>query len=369
MIIYIITALSLLVFAVLSDIKYFRDKKIFQTVFLFFGCIELFVISGFRLNTGMDYPAYTRTFTGLVGKSLTDLSKERMEKGYIFLNRYIQLFTNNFRVLFVVTSLIVIALVGIILYKYCKNPSLGLLIFYLTGFYFNSMNFIRAMLAAVVILFAYKYIRDKRFLRFAAIVFLASAFHLSALLVIPFFFILNIKFNRVTVVVFASIGSIIFLFSTDIMLFFTTYIYTSYSPETSLQMFGGIYSAYSFFILGILVCALLLRKDIEQSSGWGTILISATFFDFYFGLIGSKHAILSRFALYFGPMMALILVPFIIRLTINKIINKSDIKLIHQMRTYFCLIVTSASSIAFFVYALYRNYNHVVPHDWIWNLK
>jgi hypothetical protein len=74
----------------------------------------------------------------------------------------------------------------------------------------------------------------------------------------------------------------------------------------------GIPSLYSLFILVILICAMLLRRNIKRRTKWGNILISATFFDFYFGFIGYKHSILSRFALYFGPMMALLLVPFII---------------------------------------------------------
>jgi len=369
MLIYIIVAVSLLIFAILSEIKYFRHKKIFQALFLICGCTELFIVSGFRLNTGMDYPAYVRFFNGLIGKSVAELAKQRMEKGYVLLNRYIQLFTNDFRALFIIVALIVSVILGVILYKYCKNPSLGLLTFYLLGFYFNSMNFVRAMLAALIILFAYKYIKDKQFLRFTAIILLASTFHLSALLMIPFYFILNIKFNYITLGIFSFFGGLIFLFSTDILELVTKYVYTIYSPETSFQIFKGIPIAYSLFIFIILLCSVLLKKDIEQKSGWGTILIWTIFFDFYFGFIGFKHSILSRFALYFGPIMALILVPFIIRLTLSKIKNKSDEKIIYKIRTYFCLIAVSLSSAAFFAYSMYGNYNNVIPHEWIWNLK
>ena len=136
-----------------------------------------------------------------------------------------------------------------------------------------------------------------------------------------------------------------------------------------MQMSVGIPSAYSLFILVILICAMMLRRSIKRRSKWGNILISATFFDFYFGFIGFKHSILSRFALYFGPMMALILIPMIIRLSIEKIADKSETTLKYKIRNYVCLIGTSVSSAAFFVYALINNYNNVVPHDWIWNLK
>jgi len=369
MLIYIIVALSLLLFAVLSEIKYFRDKKIFKNIFLICGAAELFIVSGFRVNTGMDYPMYTIIFNRTVSNSLVLLAQERFEKGYVLLSRYIQIFTGNFRALFIVTSFIVVLLAAVIVWKYCKNPSLGLLSFYLLGFYFNSMNFIRTMLAASVILFAYKYIRDRQFLKFFALVLLASTFHFSALLMLPFYFILNIKINYKSLSLLGAIGGAVFLLSNDIMLFVTTYLYTMYSPETSRQMFSGIPSAYSLFILIILICAVLLRRDIKKHSQWGNVLISAAFFDFYFGFIGYKHSILSRFALYFGPIMSLLLVPLVIRLAISKIKNKTDTETKYKIRTYFCLIGTSAASVSFFIYALLNNYNQVVPHNWIWSLK
>ena len=369
MVIYIIIALSLLLFAVLSDINYFREKKVFQIIFLICGCIQLFFVSGFRVNTGHDYPAYTNNFISFMSETLSELSVERMEKGYVILNRYIQLFTNDFRILFIVVSLIVAVLTGIVLYKYCRNPSLGLLMFYLWGFYFNSMNFMRAMIAALIILFAYKYIRDKQFWRFFVIVLLASAFHFSALLMIPFFFILHIKINYKTLSLFGVIGGVIFILSNDIISFFSTYIYTSYNPETEYQVISGIPIAYSIFGLTILVCAVLLKRDIKRRSGWGTILISAAFFDLYCGFVGFKHAVVSRFGLYFGPMVILVLLPFIIRLTVSKIVNKTDTETLYIVRNYVCLIGTSLASIAFFAYALFDNYNNVIPHQWIWNLK
>jgi len=367
--VYLIAAAALLTFAVLSEITFFRGKKLFQHIFLACGSALLFFVSAFRLNTGHDYPNYTRSFMKFMGMPLAELAKERMEKGYVLINRYINIFTNDFQALFVVTTLIIIALSAVILAKYCKNPSMGLLSFYLLGFYFNSMNFLRTTIAASIILFAYKYIRDRQFLRFLVVVVLASAFHLSALLMIPLYFIMNIKINYKSLTIFCAVGGAIFLLSKDIMMYITTYVYTSYSPETSLNMFLGIPVAYSLFIALILVCAMLLRKDIKKHSDFGNILISATFFDFYFGFIGFKHAILSRFASYFGPAMALLLVPLIIRITIDKIIYKTDYTPAGRIRTYFCLLGTAAASFGFFAYALLNNYNRVVPHDWIWNLQ
>ena len=369
MAVYIITAIDLLLFALVSEIKAIKNNGIFKTILLGLGCFQLFFITGFRLNTGYDYPAYARMFINSIKKPLSELAVDVHEKGYLLLSRYIQLFTKDFQVIFLVTAFFTFILIGIILYKYSPNPSLGLLFFYLFAYVFAAMCFVRNMFAAVICLFIYKYIREKSFLRYLTIVLLASTFHFSALFMIPFYFILKIKFNYITLAVYTVIGGILFAFSNPIMLTITKYIYTAYNPENSPHMFNGIPLLYMLLILtGVFIPALLMRKEIEKESPWKTTLISASFFGLYFTIIATKHSILGRFGEYFGPIVVLLLLPEIFTLLIRKIKNKEDPAVILKVRNYACLSMICISVITFFTFALFSNYNGVVPHQWIWNL-
>jgi hypothetical protein len=369
MTIYIIIALCLLSFALLSEFGYFKNSKTAKAAFLSVGSAILFFVSAFRFDVGADYRPYTNAFNNLVILPTIELANQRMEKGYIFVNRYIQLFINDFQMLFVVISLIVILLVYAMLLRYCKNPSLGLLCFYLLGFYFNSMNFMRNVIAALIVVFAYKYIKEKSFMKFIVVVLLASTFHISALAFIPFYFIFKFKFNYITLVIYSIIWGILYIFSKPTMEYVTKYVYTSYSPLTSINMFSGIPIMYSMFVFVILVCAIMLKNDIEKNSEWGSMLICATYMHFYFLFIGAKHSILSRFDLYFGPIMAMILIPDIIRISYINIKTKPNQKIIYKIRDYVCLIGTCVGCVGFFSYALYKNYNLVIPHEWIWNVR
>ena len=363
MTIYIIIALCLLSFALLSEYGYFKNSRTAKAAFLSAGSLILFFVSAFRYDVGDDFRPYTNNFIRLARMTNAELATERMEKGYIFLNRYIQLFVNDFQMLFIMISLIVILLVFAILLKFCKNPSMGLLIFYLYGLYFNSMNFMRNVIAGLIIVFAYQYIKEKNLMKFAVIVLLASTFHISALVFLPFYFIFRLKFNYITVIIYSIFCGALFIFSQPIMEFVTTYVYTSYGPLTSREMFNGIPVIYSLCSLTFLVCGMLLRKDLEKDSDMTSLMLSAAYMKFCFGFLGSKHAILSRFSLYFGPVMSLILIPDIIRVSYSNIKNKSN-----KGRSWFCLIGTCGSLIVFFVYALATNYNKIMPHEWIWNV-
>ena len=355
-------------FALLSEFGYFKNSRTAKTVFLSAGSLILFLVSAFRYDVGDDFRPYTNNFIRFAKMTTVELATERMEKGYILLNRYVQLFVNDFQMLFIFIAVIVILLVYAILLKFCKNPSMGLLMFYLYGLFFNSMNFMRNVIAGLIIVFAYQYIKEKNFMRFIVVVLLASTFHISALIFIPFYYIFRLKFNYITVIIYSAVFGSIFIFSRPVMEWITTYVYTAYSPQTSREMFNGIPVLYSMCSLTLLVCGILLRKDLEKDSDFTSVLLSASYMKFYFGFLGSKHAILSRFSLYFGPVMSLILIPNIIRVSYSNIKNKSDKSLIYKIRSYFCLIGTCASIIVFFIYALYTNYNKIMPHEWIWNV-
>jgi len=369
MTIYIISALCLLSFALLSEFGYFKTSKTAKAAFLSAGSLILFFISAFRFDTGYDYRPYTNFFTRTISNTTAQLATLRFEKGYVFLNRYIQLFVNDFQVLFIIISLIVIILVYAILLKYCKNPSLGLLGFYLLGYYFVSMDLMRNLVAGLIVMYSYKYIKEKDFMRFIVIVLLASTFHLSALVFIPFYFILRLKFNYITFIVHTVVWGTLLVFSRPIMDFVTTYIYSSYDVETSVTINTSVPLIDSIFPLIIFISIMLLGKELEKDSDWTSMLLGAAYMETYFGLLGLKHMILNRFALYFGPIVTLILVPNVIRISYNIIKNKSYENTVSKIRIYFCLLGTCVGGVGYFLYALYNNYNGVIPHEWIWNVR
>jgi len=407
MAIYIVLAVPLVLCAAfeifyklkLSD---FRSARIIAEILLIAEVIAMTFISGFRLSTGYDYHAYARIFIGTFFKSIENITT-RHEKGYTLINLFAGYLSIRLEILFVLVALIISVLLYTALKKMSPYPMLGLLLFYLFGYYFNSMNFMRNMISAMIILLAYTYLRDTRktkpesgqnlsreltrsFIRYAVLVIAASTFHRSAILMLPVWLILNIKFNIITLPAYAVISGVIIYFATPLMQFITTYFYTDYDPLTSRQMMGSIPSIYSLCLGLVFIIAFLWRKKFYGTK-WGTILVSASYFAFFFGYLGSRHSVLGRFSLYFGPVTVIILIPELINqliLIINspkankkpeanselsgKIIASFNKKInFKKISAILSFVGLGAAAVTFFVYAITHNYNGVVPHDWIWN--
>jgi hypothetical protein len=349
--------------AALTELRCFKKSKAAGVAFLAVGSLALFFMSAFRLNTGYDYPEYARFFMNTIPLGAEELTHLRFEKGYVLLNRLIQIFTYDFRALFIVTSLIVTAIVAVALLKNCANPSCGLLAFYLLGYWFNSLNFMRSMLAAVIILYAFKFIRSADFLSFAVAVLFASTFHISALLMLPFFFILRIKFNVITLTLYCAVGGTFLHFSVPVMAFITKYIYPIYNPAVSDNMTVGVPMIYALCLGLLFIFAFVNNKyaahvAANSSIIWHNILVNTAFFSFYFEFVGAKHSVLGRFTMFFGPAVAVYLIPEILESAVRK----------KNLASCLSIAGIAAAAFVYFVYAVTHNYNGVIPLSWIWEL-
>ena len=110
-----------------------------------------------------------------------------------------------------------------------EKPWLSVFCFMTFGLFFNSMNFMRQMIAACILLLAMRFIRKKQLLPYLIVVVFASTFHISALLMIPFYFILRLKLTGRLLIVYSFVTVLLFAFSKTILDCFNNYIYKDYT--------------------------------------------------------------------------------------------------------------------------------------------
>lgn len=106
----------------------------------------------------------------------------------IFLNRI----NSDPQTLIVVTSVIIISAYIYTIQKYSADVPLSLLLFLCTSF-FGLINGIRQVLAASVLILALPWLRDRKFIPYAILAWLASALHGSAIVMIPLYFVITGK--------------------------------------------------------------------------------------------------------------------------------------------------------------------------------
>lgn len=191
---------------------YYKDNKqaSYKPFLFFFISLAVFVGLGDMLG-GYDRYIYGELFDNLadqlkIGTPITSSSiyqAYNTEFGYIGLNWAIAHITSN-RYIFI--FLYTICMYAIILHsfrKYAKNYPLASILFMALVFYF-SITYLRQMFAAAIIGLSIRYIIERKFLKYCAIIIAAFSFHNSAIIFFPMYFIANRKYSKVHILLLMS---------------------------------------------------------------------------------------------------------------------------------------------------------------------
>ena len=92
--------------------------------------------------------------------------------------------------------------------KYAKNYFLASALFLALVFYF-SFTYLRQMFAAAVIGLSIRYIIERKFLKYCAIILVAFSFHNSAIIFFPMYFIANRKYSKAHILLLMSVCFVI----------------------------------------------------------------------------------------------------------------------------------------------------------------
>ena len=175
MIVYI----SMLIFSLvmLFIAEKFKEKKVIRIMAFILAGLSFFIVSAIRYGIGTDYiNRYAKDYIKLgSGKNVVNL-----EPGYKLLVSFCLLFTKDYTILFVITSAIIVFLT---FYRICKEspyPVLSVLIYFLMGYFFHSLNIMREYLAISILLFAYPFLVNKKYIRFIICAIIAILFHYTS---------------------------------------------------------------------------------------------------------------------------------------------------------------------------------------------
>lgn len=171
-----------------------RPNKLFSFVAL----ASLVLVSGLRLNIG-DTFVYRASYT-LLGTNL-DKALSSTDFGFnvfiVFLNKI----SSDPQLLIFVTALITNALIVWVIYKYADPFELGTFLYITTGCYLVTMNGLRQFLVSAVIFSAIKWLIDGNWKAYFTLILFVSTLHLSALIMIPVYFIVRQKaWSKATVI-------------------------------------------------------------------------------------------------------------------------------------------------------------------------
>lgn len=272
-----------------------RDAALLMVSFAVLG-----TLSAFRYDIGIDYsyiyaPAYERVLADPVGFGFSDT---RFEPGFALLEKAIALLFENYQMLFIVTGYLTIGLFMLCYRRQSPHAVVSILLFLMLSEYYCSMNFIRQTLAGVIALLGLPFLKQRRFLPFLSTVLLAAAFHKSALILIPVFFLCMVPFNQYVLAGYCIVTALVYFNTESIMAFVTRFWYQGYSAR-SIHFQVGFEWPFTIAMLVEFLIVLLGAKRIRTGDPGNNVYLHYAFLAFFFTLMGTRHSILDRLSLYF----------------------------------------------------------------------
>lgn len=340
----------ILLFALISDIS--KNKKFF----LLMSYILLVFISSFRGNTvGGDLGNYLPLYREVSNMSFSDmLSPTKYGYPFIFLNKIISFISTNEQFFIIITSIINISFVFLFIRKYSKVFWLSVLLYITFAYYTNSFNSIRSSMALGCILFSYKFILARKYIKFLLMVVLATSIHLSAVVLVFLYPFSKIKPNLLFIV--SSVLCCFFI--SEIMGPIILYVSSLYNPQYAMYESESSGKTLLMLLFAITLFAWFFNRKQKDNSilFFTSVMLYATClqcFAPYFGLM-------TRCSLFFHISL-IVLIPNVLYVTkLKRFRELTYLSVIILSLLYFKVTVMTLNDAG-------TNSQATLPYEFCWN--
>lgn len=326
--------------------SHIKHKKL---LFCIYSFIQLSLISGLRYEVGTDFLSYSRHYKKIVEHGMFYFE---FEPGFNMLNLFSHQLKFGFQGVVLLSAIITIGCIMYVIYMYSGNPLLSVLLYCMLGFYYTSMNQIRTQLAVAIALVSIRYIKRRNMRKYCLTIVTASFFHVTALIMLPVYFMIYWPFNvkKCLIAVFGISSA--FCLVRPIMRF-AVKIYPRYSSYINSAFDYG-YGIQSLFLIIILCLIIILHKKyLLNRDKYNIIYINYAVYGFIVSLFQLQFILMDRFVPYFMLPCA--------------VLGWSEIQTCYKMgiSRRGINILLFAFGFLYCSFIIYRNWNGVVPYQFL----
>lgn len=277
----------------------FSEKK----YYIVFPIIIMFFICGLREPIFTDDLQYARIFYSLKG-DFFNVFKNQNEKGFLFLNYVISIFTDEYKI----AQIVFIGISFIFLYKgivrlqeITQASFIVMFYFFVLLFRFSGAGLIRIQMAVSIFIYAVSYI-NRNIKRFILLIAIASFFHRSSLaaliLLLPICFEKFLRKRKYTTLILMAITILIFLLLDPFISSLASFLGGKYSNYVNVTNFS--LSILSFFYLFCFMYVIYIKRFIDQKNrGFYRLNIYMFFVAIVFDLFFTGKTAFGRINFYF----------------------------------------------------------------------
>lgn len=158
----------------------------FAVVLIF---LALGLVAGLRYRVGTDYVQYAVNYNRIYSSATFSEIIKQQEPGIYILAKIGKLFYADYASFMMVAALLTAGFSVFTIGKYSPSIYLSILLYMLMGCWHVSFNAIRQCAGAAIVFAGHRFILERKFWKYAIVIFIGGLFHVSAwLLILPYFF-------------------------------------------------------------------------------------------------------------------------------------------------------------------------------------
>lgn len=285
--------------------KYKKNKNKNFTVLYLIPLAIITLYNGLRYNVGTDFKSYVNLYDSIVARNLLQILNSNIELGHYVICQMSELLFGTAQGMIILYSFFTnYFLIKAIEKINSKYYGISYLVFILHTIPFT-LNGMRQGLALAILFFALNYSLEKKTTKFVIFCLIASLFHTSALVFLPFGLIYSVmdkeyknKYNILLAVILIA------------LILSGTLLQVSFLSKYSGYLLGESTAGYLKILTRVpvhLSLILIYRKN----DGKFRFIYTLIFIGFLFMLTGYKANYLDRLAIYFENLV-LFTVPYLI---------------------------------------------------------
>lgn len=274
--------------------------------------LGLAILAGFRYRVGNDFETYVNLYE-LTARAQSDYIRTK-ELGYGLLVNLSEMLNGNAQLVFLIYALATVMIFYLAYQKiYGENYTALFLItlLFIPLVYIHCINIVRQMLAAAIFLYSIDYLEKRKFWYYLGGVCLASCFHLSAFLLLPMYWILNLKLTSrqgmmilgtviVASVVLSPLAVLAKLFSV------LGLPYASYFYSEALIRETGTFGKMVTYVSCVFVA--LSFSLFDEKKGKHRIIMDSMILMLLIRILALEIVVVNRFSIYFVPLFILFVI-------------------------------------------------------------
>lgn len=294
-------------------------SKLNKFFFVFISFLIIIFPTVIRFDLGPDYYGYVNIFDDL---RYRDQPPIYVEYSFFYISK---LFRNiDFGYVYILSVYSFLSLLILYYYSGAKHLPYVLFLFFTTSVgYFTFDDQVRQFLAISIWILSVRFIVERKFLHYVTICSVASFFHFSAILLIPFYFIARLTLSVKSMIFIFILMVLVFYFNASSFIFKQLFelvpYYNKYAHQADYVISGTATSTGLGVLLNMFVFmyAILYREKaghiyLSNLLFWGVVLM----------LFSSGNLNITRFSKYFLYLGVFLLaqVLYLQRSTIHKLL-------------------------------------------------